>query len=184
MPRPSSRVRLLSVCLACLPWAAAAGRPASADDPALLPLPSFTRHALDGRFFAEGAGVGDFNHDGVPDVAAGPFWFAGPDFQERHEFAPPKPFDPRGYSDNFFAWSHDFNSDGWDDILVYGFPGQDASGFENPRGAEGHWQRHRVLPQVDNESPAWTDLDGDGSPEIVCSVGGFFGYASIGRRDP
>jgi len=184
MPRPSSRVRLLSVCLACLPWAAAAGRPASADDSSLLPLPSFTRHALDGRFFAEGAGVGDFNHDGVPDVAAGPFWFAGPAFEERHEFAPPKPFDPRGYSDNFFAWSHDFNRDGWDDILVYGFPGQDASWFENPRGAEGHWQRHRVLPQVDNESPAWTDLDGDGSPEIVCSVGGFFGYASIGRKDP
>jgi hypothetical protein len=115
------------------------------------PLVSFARQRLDERFFAEGAAVGDFNADGVPDVAAGPFWFAGPAFTERHAFAEPKAFDPRNYSDNFFAWSRDFNADGWDDILVYGFPGTDASWFENPRGAVGTWRRHVVLSQVDNE---------------------------------
>jgi hypothetical protein len=76
------------------------------------------------------------------------------------------------------------NADGWDDVLVYGFPGQDASWFENPQGREGPWPRHRVLAQVDNESPTFADIDGDGTPEVVCSVGGFFGYAPIGKNDP
>ena len=157
---------------------------AAADVSATAPLVTFERRKLDGRFFAEGAGIGDFNHDGLPDVAAGPFWFAGPSFESRHEFLPPKPFDPRGYSDNFFSWGHDFNADGWDDILVYGFPGQDASWFENPQGAEGHWKRHRVLESVDNESPTFADIDADGIPEVVCSIGGFFGYAPVGKKDP
>ena len=147
------------------------------------PLVTFSKQRLDDRFFAEGAGVGDFNKDGVPDLVAGPFWFAGPTFSERHAFYEPKSFDPHRYSDNFFAWSHDFNGDGWHDILVYGFPGNDASWFENPRGQEGHWRRHVVLPQVDNESPTFADIDGDGKPEVVCSVGGFFGYAPIGQPD-
>ena len=38
------------------------------------------------------------------------------------------------YSDNFFAWPYDFNKDGWNDILIVGFPGKDTSWFENPRG--------------------------------------------------
>ena len=76
------------------------------------------------------------------------------------------------YSDNFFAFTFDFNKDGWDDILIYGFPGADASWFENPKGkkdAEGteHWLRHKVFDVVDNESPTWGDLTGDGRPEIV-----------------
>jgi hypothetical protein len=39
---------------------------------------TFSKQRLDDRFFAEGAGVGDFNKAGVPDLVAGPFWFAGP----------------------------------------------------------------------------------------------------------
>jgi putative membrane-bound dehydrogenase-like protein len=168
---------LLACGLALLPGGAAG------DDTESRSLVSFGKRRLDERFFAEGATVGDFNHDGVPDLVAGPFWFAGPDFTARHAYAEPKPFDPKGYSDNFFAFSHDFSGDGWADILVYGFPGAGAAWFENPREGAGPWRRHVALPQVDNESPAFTDLDGDGRPEIVCSVGGFFGYAPIPRPD-
>ena len=178
----------VAALLAVLIAAAACG-----DEAAAPKRVTFTKQRLDERFFAEGAGVGDFNKDGTPDVVAGPFWFAGPEFKERHEYYPPKPFDPLGYSDNFFTFTHDFNADGWDDILVYGFPGNDASWFENPgraaaagQGADqaAAWKRHLVLPQVDNESPTFADIDGDKRPEIICSVGGFFGYASIGRPDP
>ena len=49
------------------------------------------------------------------------------------------------YSDNFFALAYDFNKDGWNDILIIGFPGQDTSWFENPQGQEGHWTRHEVF---------------------------------------
>ena len=31
------------------------------------------------------------------------------------------------YSDNFFVWILDFNKDGWKDILIIGFPGEDTS---------------------------------------------------------
>jgi hypothetical protein len=137
---------------------------------------------LSGQFYSEGATSGDFNQDGNPDVAAGPFWYAGPDFKESHQFYAQDPLDPHGYSNNFFSFTDDFNGDGWDDILVYGFPGADASWFENPKGAERFWPRHQVLDVVDNESPAYLDLTGDGQAEIVCSSGGYFGFAEVNRQ--
>ncbi len=139
---------------------------------------------LSEEFYSEGATTGDFNQDGKLDVAAGPFWYAGPDFKDLHQFYAQDPFDPHRYSNNFFAFTDDFNADGWDDILVYGFPGQDASWFENPKGAERFWPRHQVLDGVDNESPTYLDIDGDGQNEIICSVGGYFGFARVNRESP
>jgi putative membrane-bound dehydrogenase-like protein len=139
---------------------------------------------LSDQFYSEGATAGDFNHDGKMDVAAGPFWYAGPDFKKSHQFYAQDPFDPHRYSNNFFAFTDDFNGDGWDDILVYGFPGQDASWFENPKGAKRFWPRHQVLHGVDNESPTYLDIDGDGQREIICSVDGYFGFARVNRESP
>ncbi|MCG8648948.1 MAG: VCBS repeat-containing protein, partial [Pirellulales bacterium] len=139
---------------------------------------------LTGQFFSEGATVGDFNRDGIPDVASGPFWYAGPDFKTSHQFYAQDPFDPHGYSNHFFSFTEDFNGDGWDDILVYGFPGADASWFENPKGVQRFWPRHQVMDVVDNESPHFVDLTGDGKREIVCSSGGFFGFAEVNRQSP
>jgi hypothetical protein len=82
------------------------------------------------------------------------------------------------YSNNFFAWIHDFNADGWKDILIVGFPGTDTSWFENPKGRDGHWTRHRIFDQTDNESPTFADLTGDGKPELVCITKGQYGYAA------
>ncbi len=141
-------------------------------------LRSFTKQHLYKQFFSEGASFGDFNKDGKMDVVGGPFWYEGPTFEKQHVYYPPKPFDPLGYSDNFFAFTHDLNADGWTDILIYGFPGQDASWFENPQGKDGMWVRHKVMDVVDNESPTWGDLTGDGKPEIICSTDGYFGYAT------
>ena len=85
------------------------------------------------------------------------------------------------YADNFFAFTYDFNKDGWDDVLIYGFPGMDASWYENPKktsDASLEWKRHKVFDVVDNESPTFADLTGDGKPEIVCSSNGVYGYAT------
>ncbi|MFZ4534133.1 MAG: hypothetical protein ACOYOJ_20270, partial [Alsobacter sp.] len=105
--------------VAALLWMTVACAPAAAAD-ATPPLVTFTTRALDHTFVAEGAAVGDVNRDGTPDIVAGPWWYAGPDFATRHEYMPPKPFDPAGYSDNFFAWVGDVSGDGWNDIVIFG----------------------------------------------------------------
>lgn len=152
--------------------------------PAFAQQPEWETKQLSNRFYSEGATAGDFNHDGTLDVAVGPFWYAGPDFIQSQQFYAQDPVDPHGYSNNFFAFTEDFNEDGWDDILVYGFPGQDASWFENPKGFDRFWPRHQVIDAVDNESPTFLDIDGDGHREIVCSSKGFFGFARVNRQAP
>jgi hypothetical protein len=147
-------------------------------------LHTFRKVPLSDRFYAEGANFGDLNRDGIMDVVAGPFWYEGPEFSRRHEYYPAKTFNPEEYSDNFFAHVYDFDRDGWSDILIVGFPGEEVSWYENPRGKEGPWERHTVLEGVGNESPAWTDLTGDGKPEIVFVRDGHYGYAEWDQADP
>src|SRR5260221_14112523 len=97
---------------------------------------SFKKIRVSDEFWSEGANYGDFNHDGKMAVVAGPFWWEGPDFKTRHEYAPATTTFTRtkedgstekvpgfegalgkknAYSDNFFAFTYDFNKDGWDD---------------------------------------------------------------------
>ncbi|HXE53056.1 MAG TPA: VCBS repeat-containing protein [Tepidisphaeraceae bacterium] len=142
---------------------------------------------LSDKFYSEGANFGDFNHDGHMGVVAGPYWYEGPDFspEKRHEYMPVQSFKPdNDYSHNFFAFTYDFNGDGWDDILIIGFPGQDASWYENPKGKEGHWVRHQVYDEVDDESPTFGDLLKDGKPVIVCCSHGYMGYVQPDYSDP
>jgi hypothetical protein len=168
-------------------------------------LHSFKKIQLSDKFWCEGANFGDFNHDGKMDIVAGPYWYEGPDFTKRHEYYPADTTFKRkktdgteeqipgfegalgvnnAYSDNFFAFVYDFNHDGWPDILIYGFPGKDASWYENPKGREGHWQRHVIVDVVDNESPGFGDINGDGKPDIICNSGGYFGYATADWDHP
>ncbi len=167
----------------------------------------FERQELSNEFWSEGAAFGDINRDGKQDVVAGPFWYPGPDFKTRHAFMADDRVSKskkagnevtfRGfkgalgneneYSANFLAFTHDFNRDGWTDILVLGFPGENSWWFENPgKGLKkgGHWARHVALDVTDNESPHFTDITGDGIPEIVCSSKGYYGYAAIDPKNP
>ncbi len=142
-------------------------------------LITWKRVQLTDKFYAEGATFADINNDGKTDIVSGPFWYEGPDWTKKHAFYEPKEFNINGYSDNFFAYAYDFNGDGWKDILVLGFPGKEARLYINPgKGGEDNkpWAMSIVADVVDNESPTFTDITGDGKPEIVCSAGGKLGY--------
>src|SRR2546427_6654468 len=108
-------------------------------------LHAFKKTQLTDKFWCEGATLGDLNHDGKPDIVSGPYWYEGPDFKKSHQYYPATHTFKRmkadgssenvegfegalgvnnNYSDNFFAFVQDFNQDGWNDILIVGFPGQ------------------------------------------------------------
>jgi hypothetical protein len=162
-------------------------------------LHTFKKVPLEKYYWSEGSAFGDLNKDGKLDAVAGPYWFEGPDFTKRHEiYAPVTTFKVKqddgtertlpgfegrfgrknAYStDNFFAFVHDCDGDGWNDVLTYGLPGTPAYLYLNPGGVDSHWARHQVFDEVDNESPTFVDIDGDEQPEIVCNYKGNFGFA-------
>jgi hypothetical protein len=149
-------------------------------------LHSFARHHLSDVYFAEGVAVGDIDGDGVSDVTSGPLWFRGPDFEVGGEIRPAVPQDRAGYTDHFFSWVHDVNADGHADVLAVGFPGTPGHVYVNPGPLhlDKHWSKHAILNSVGNESPQFTQVVGDGTPELVCTNGGAFGYATIDPQAP
>jgi hypothetical protein len=131
--------------------------------PAPVPMGEFSKLQLDTHFWAEGAHFGDFNKDGKMDVVYGPYWWEGPAFTKRHTYADDtktstiKKADgtteavpgfkgalsnENEYSKNFFAFTHDFNGDGWTDILIPGFP---AINWWFEWEQDGLWKRHRSM---------------------------------------
>ncbi|MAF67239.1 MAG: dehydrogenase [Planctomycetes bacterium] len=140
-------------------------------------LRTFRRQRLSETFFSEGATFADLDRDGHNDIVSGPYWYEGPRLTERHEIYEPVPADPLAYSDSFFAFVHDFDEDGWLDVLEIGFPGRQARWYENPGGEERRWTRHIAFEGVDNEAPGFGDVTGDGKPELFFHTGGRFGWA-------
>lgn len=141
-------------------------------------LHKFEKRQLSSEFYGEGVGIGDLNGDGIPDIIAGPFWYEGPDYEMKHLYQKDSIYDRNQYSENFILEVEDVNEDGWNDILMVGFPGEEAYWFENPGpGKEGFWKRHLIHERVDNESPLFYDLDGDGKKELVFQTEGIIGYA-------
>jgi hypothetical protein len=156
------RFSVLTV-VACLSMFATLSAPAAEKGAKI----GFKRTQLDSKFRSEGAAVGDFNHDGRKDISAGYVYFAAPDWKMHPIIENPKEYDPHAYSNSFCNWADDLNGDGWADLLVVDFPGQQTWWFENPQTAAGPWKRHVCTPVTNNESPTYLDVDGDGRRELV-----------------
>lgn len=133
---------------------------------------TFKKTRLDDKFRSEGVAAGDFNNDGKLDIATGSVYFAAPNWEMHSILEKPEEFDPLHYSHSFCNFSEDLNGDGWVDLIVVDFPGQQTWWFENPQTAGGPWRRHEMVPVTNNESPTYLDVDGDGRRELVFADGG------------
>lgn len=145
---------------------------------------SFERQVLSTEFVAEGATFCDVDREGHLDVVAGADWYVGPEWTTVRAFRAHQVYDPVAYSDAFATFCHDFDVDGWPDILIMGFPGTDASWYQNPAGTSADWVRHLAFEPLDNEAPTFADLTGDGAAELVMNSGGYFGWAGPDSDDP
>ncbi len=169
---------LASVCFAAsavLGWADEPPKDAGASKEI-----KFKRRMLDYKFRSEGCAVGDFNHDGKMDVAAGSVYYAAPDWKMVPILDGPKEFDPHGYSESFANFAEDVNGDGRSDLVVVGFPRRETFWYEQPEKQEGPWKRHVVVPKTNNESAGLFSVSGDKKRELLFGwePGNFVGYAS------
>ncbi len=144
--------------------------------------PHFKTQRISDMYYSWGADAADFNRDGHLDVVSGPNIFYGPDFTTHREIFPAVAVSP---SKEFTAvnvqYTHDFNGDGWPDILVS--PSR-AVLYLNPGTASRRWEEHVVIQNVQTEITDFKDIDGDGIPELIYGANGSLRYAKPNGDDP
>ena len=134
-------------------------------------------------YYAWSASAADFDHDGVLDIAAGPFIYRGPSFTERREFTFSQTFNPSNqYASGMINFAYDYTGDGWPDILMTS--SRPIVLYVNPKGESRRWDSYNVLPSVSTEDVAFKDVDGDGKPEVIFGGGGVVAYAKPDPADP
>jgi hypothetical protein len=151
---------------------------------------TFTKMTLHMYNYAEGIGIGDFNNDGKPDVHSGPFWWEGPAFTTRHQFFPPPPNNSyTGMSLGDWAnYEYDVDGDGWLDSINIMRPGTPSYWYKNPgapmnAAAISTWAQNNFATLVMEQSE-FTDITGDGKPELVGAIDSKTGWFDMSGTGP
>lgn len=129
----------------------------------LTPL-TFIPHRLNDHR-SEACCVADFNGDGKPDIAAGPYLYLAPDWKpvQIREVSTTVTDDGKGYADDFCNLVLDVNKDGKPDIVSGGWFNKTSFWFENTCGKQaGLWPVHTIDPLGNHETGTLEDIDGDG----------------------
>jgi hypothetical protein len=154
--------------------------------PAERTSPNFRMLRVSEFYYSWGAAVADFNNDKINDIAAGPYYYLGPEFSRYREIYAAQTVNPStGYpGDCMQNFAHDFTGDGWADVICMGAIGQDLHLYVNPRGELRRWDRHDVVPVVQKEVSLLKDIDADGRPDFVYGGGGFLRFAKPNPANP
>ena len=144
----------------------------------------FRMQQLNDFFYSWGATVGDINHDGIPDVIAGPFYYLGPDYTERHEFTSARSYSAsNNFPEGMVYFAYDYTGDGWTDIICV--DSRPIYLYVNPKGESRRWDRYNVVPSATSEIELFRDIDSDGKPEILfASPGAVMAYAKPDPANP
>ena len=153
-------------------------------EPAAQVSPHFRMQQLSDFFYSWGAAVGDINRDGIPDVIAGPFYYLGPSYTERHEFTAARSYSPtNNFPEGMVYFAYDFTGDGWTDIICV--DSRPIFLYVNPKGESRRWERYNVVPNATSEIEVFKDIDGDGKPEILfAGPGATLAYAKPDPANP
>jgi hypothetical protein len=138
---------------------------------------SYKMQRIDEFYYGWSAAVADINHDGIPDIVSGPFYYLGPDYTVRKEIYPAVTYNPGNqYAPDMVNFAYDFTGDGWPDVLSTAMRPMDL--YVNPKGENRRWEKFRVLPEITSEIVLMRDLFHDGKMEVI--YGGVSGVAWAG----
>jgi hypothetical protein len=143
----------------------------------------FRKQMLTPMYYSWGPPVADINHDGIPDIVVGPYYYLGPNYTEAKEIYVHTSLNPGTEYFNGAQYAADFTGDGWPDVLNAEFTHAPVL-YVNPAGQNRRWEEHVVGDKMSSEMYLVNDIDGDGKPEFICKIGNVLTYLKPDPANP